>query len=161
MSNGGGAKLVFCNIPAREPESLLGFYSALLGGDAFVKNERSPIPQYQEALTYDGIDLTITQRQDTRDVTAAYWAVPDVDRMVDQLKQQGGEVATRMKMPNGGASVLMLDPEGNFVGLIQLVEDAHEYFQVGEFGAEIEDALKRRREQLRAAVEGQIARSRT
>jgi hypothetical protein len=125
----------------------------LLGGDAFVQNVKSPIPQYQEALTGDGVDLTITQRQDTRDVTAAYWAVPNVDEMVDQLMKQGGEVATRVDTPDGGRTALMLDPEGNFFGLIQLPEDAHEYFQVGEFGAESEDELNRRREQLKAAVE--------
>jgi len=154
MSNGNAARLVFCNIPAREPKSLIGFYSALLGSDAFVQNEHSPIPQYQEALTGDGVDLTITQRQDTRDVTAVYWAVADVEGMIDQLKRQGGELVEHKDIPDGGRTAVMLDPEGNFVGLIQLAPDAHEYFQVGEFGAESEAALKRRREQLRAAVEG-------
>jgi predicted enzyme related to lactoylglutathione lyase len=152
MSNGSGAKLVFCNIPARDPKSLLGFYSALLGGGEFVLNRESPIPQYQEAITGDGVDLTITQRQDTRDVTAAYWAVPDVDKMVDQLLGQGGQVATRMTTRDNGGTALMLDPEGNFVGLIQLAEDAQKYFLVGEYGAEIQEALEHRREQLKAAV---------
>jgi predicted enzyme related to lactoylglutathione lyase len=153
MSNGSGAKLVFCNIPARQPNSLLGFYNALLGGDAFVQNEKSPVPQYQEALTGDGVDLTITQRQDTRDVTAAYWAVANLDEIVEQLMKQGGEVATRMDTPDGGRTALMLDPEGNFFGLIELPEDAHEYFQVGTFAAASKGELERRRKQLRAAVE--------
>jgi predicted enzyme related to lactoylglutathione lyase len=154
MSNGTGAQLVFCNIPAREPKSLIGFYSALLGSGAFVENEHSPIPQYQEALTGDGVDLTITQRQDTRDVTAVYWAVSDVEAMIDQLKKAGGELVEHKDTPDGGRTAVMLDPEGNFVGLLQLARDAQEYFQVGEFGAEFEDELERRREQLRAAVEG-------
>ena len=154
MSNGGGTQLVFCNIPARDPASLVDFYSTLLGGDAFVENQQSPIPQYQEALTGDGVDLTITQRQDARDVTTAYWSVPDVDAMCEQLAGQGGEIVSPpADTPDGGRMAVVLDPGGNFVGLIQVAEHAQEYFQVGRFGAEFEDGLERRREQLKAAFE--------
>lgn len=151
MSNGSGAQLVFCNIPARDPQTLLEFYSALLGSGEFVQNQQSPIPQYQEAVTADGVDLTITQRQDTRDVTAVYWAVPKLSDMIGELQQQGGELVSQLTSSDGGESALMLDPEGNFVGLIQLAGDAHEYFLVGKFGAEADAALERRRKELHAA----------
>jgi predicted enzyme related to lactoylglutathione lyase len=156
VSNGGGAQLLFCNIPARQPQSLVGFYSTLLGaGDSFVENQQSPIPQYQEALTGDGVDLTISQRQDTRDVTTAYWSVSDIDDMIGRLTQLGGEIVTPpTDTPDGGRTAMVLDPEGNFVGLMQVPEESHEYFQLGKFGAELTDEVERRREQLRTALEG-------
>jgi predicted enzyme related to lactoylglutathione lyase len=155
VSNGGGTKILFCNIPARQPDSLVGFYGTLLGGDAFVENGQSPIPQYQEALTGDGVDLTITQRQDTRDVTTTYWSVPDVNAMVEQLTSLGGQVASPVSStPDGGQTAIVLDPEGNFVGLMQVAAQSEEYFQVGKFGDELNEEVERRREQLKAAVEG-------
>jgi predicted enzyme related to lactoylglutathione lyase len=149
------AKLVFCNVPARDADSLLPFYGALLGVDpgSFVKNAESPIPQYYEPITGDGVDITITQRNDTREVTATYWAVDDLEGAIKELQAAGGNIASGPeRMPDGGATALLLDPEGNFVGLVQLSDQGERYFRAGKFHAEFEDQLQRRREEARAGA---------
>ena len=155
MSNGTAGQLVFCNVPARDASSLLQFYATLLGIDsgAFVHNENSPIDQYETPISTSGIDLLLTQRSDNREVTTTYWAVPDINAAIDELKNQGGEVVSGpTEMPDGGTSAALLDPEGNYVGIVQLADHSHEYFQLGKFGAEDEDRVAQRRKQLRSAV---------
>jgi predicted enzyme related to lactoylglutathione lyase len=150
-----GAQLVFCNVPARDADSVLGFYGALLGIDpkAFVPNKKSPIPQYYEPITGDGVDITITQRNDTREVTATYWHVDDIRAAIKELEGAGGNVVQGPgEIPDGGYNAMMLDPEGNYVGLVQLAETQQEYFRVGKFGEEFEDNLKRRRKEARSGA---------
>lgn len=148
-----GAQLVFCNVPARDASSLLPFYGALLGIDGFIENTESPIPQYYEPITGDGVDITITQRNDTREVTATYWHVQDINGMISTLKEAGGNVVSGPdRLPDGGQTALLLDPEGNFVGLVQLGEQAQQYFRAGKFRAEFEDNLQRRREEAKAGA---------
>jgi len=150
-----GAKLVFCNVPARDARSLLPFYGKLLGIDpeSFVHNPESPIPQYYEPITGDGVDITITQRNDTREVTATYWHVPDIGDAIRSLNEVGGNVVSGPdKMPDGGQTAVLLDPDGNYVGLVQLGERAQGYFRAGEFAGEFEDQLQRRREEAQAGA---------
>jgi predicted enzyme related to lactoylglutathione lyase len=150
-----GAQLVFCNVPARSADSLLPFYGELLGIDPgdFVKNQQSPIPQYYEPITGDGVDITITQRNDTREVTVTYWAVEDIESAIERLSGVGGEVVSGpTKIPDGGVTALMLDPEGNFVGLVQLSEQGERYFRAGRFREEFADNLERRREEARSGA---------
>lgn len=147
------AKLVFCNVPARDASSLVSFYSTLIGSN-FVQNTASPIPQYQEAITGDGVDLTLTQRNDTREVTTTYWSVDDMEGAIRDLQGAGGNLIQGPdEMPDGSQNAVLLDPEGNYVGLVQFrPQDTQEYFRTGEFRAELEDHLQRRRKELRSSA---------
>lgn len=153
MSNGNGSRLIFCNVPARDTSSLLQFYATLLGIDTgtFVHNTHSPVDQYETPISASGIDLLITQRNENREVTTTYWAVPGIKEAIEELTERGGEVVSGpTKMPDGGATAALLDPEGNYVGLVQLADHAQEYFRLGKL--EADERLTRRRKQLRSAV---------
>jgi predicted enzyme related to lactoylglutathione lyase len=154
VSNGNGSQLVFCNVPARDTSALVPFYATLLGVDigSFVHNKHSPIDQYETAISASGIDLLVTQRNEDREVTTTYWAVRDIKAAIQELteKQGGHLVSGPTKMPDGGITAALLDPEGNYAGLVQLAEHAQEYFQLGKL--EDDDRLRRRRKQLRSAV---------
>ena len=153
MSNGTGSKLIFCNVPARDASALLEFYATLLGIDAgtFVHNTHSPIDQYETPISARGIDLLITKRNENQEVTTTYWAVLDIVEAIQELTERGGEVVSGpTKMPDGGLTANLLDPEGNYVGLVQLADHAREYFQIGK--VEPDDRLTQRRKQLRSAV---------
>jgi len=147
------AKLVFCNVPARDASSLVPFYSTLIGS-AFVQNTGSPIPQYQEAITGDGVDMTLTQRNDTREVTTTYWSVDDIRGAISDLQNAGAQVVQEpAEMPDGSYNAILLDPEGNYVGLVQFrPEDTQQYFRIGKFFDEFADQLQRRREELRSSA---------
>lgn len=151
-----GAQLVFCNVPARSADSLLPFYGALLGIDPgdFVQNQESPIPQYYEPITGDGVDITITQRNDTREVTVTYWSVEDIQDAINSLSEVGGEVVTGpTEMPDGGQTALLLDPEGNFVGLVQLSDQGKQYFRAGkEHREKSKESLKQRRKEAKSGA---------
>jgi predicted enzyme related to lactoylglutathione lyase len=149
----GTAQLVFCNVPTRDAGSLLQFYATLLGIDpgAFVHNTNSPIDQYQTPITGNsGIDLLITQRNDNREVTTTYWSVPDLAAAIQELTSQGGVQVEEGQASDGSKSAVLLDPEGNYIGLVQLAQHAEEYFRLGR--VEGDDQLARRRKQLRSAV---------
>jgi predicted enzyme related to lactoylglutathione lyase len=153
VSNGNGSRLIFCNVPARDTGSLLQFYATLLGidADAFVHNKHSPIDQYETPISASGIDLLITQRNENREVTTTYWAVSSIKEAIQELTERGGEVVSGpTKMPDGGATAALLDPEGNYVGLVEVADHAQEYFRLGKL--EADERLTRRRKQLRSAV---------
>jgi predicted enzyme related to lactoylglutathione lyase len=154
VSNGTGSQLVFCNVPARDTSPLLKFYATMLGIDpgTFVHNKHSPVDQYETPVTASGIDLLITRRYDNREVTTTYWAVPDIKAAIQELTEnQGGElVSGPTNMPDGSVTAALLDPEGNYVGLVQLADHAEEYFGVGTLAAD--DRRMRRRKQLRSAL---------
>jgi predicted enzyme related to lactoylglutathione lyase len=147
-------ELTFINVPARDPSSLVPFYNRLLGAE-FVQNDQSPMPQWYAPVTADGVDLTITQRSDARDVTAVYWGVSDINAAIEALQGQGGElISPPAPTPDGGQAALMLDPEGNPIGLLELTEQSAKYFRAGEYGAEFQEALERRREEAQAGAKG-------
>jgi predicted enzyme related to lactoylglutathione lyase len=154
VSNGFQSQLVFCNVPARDAGALVPFYSTLLDVDtsAFVHNGESPIDQYETPITGSGIDLLVSLRNEDREVTTTYWAVSDIRAAIQQLTESEGGVlvAGPTEMPDGGTTAALLDPEGNYVGLVQLAGHAKKYFRFGEVHRD--ERLRRRRKQLRAAV---------
>jgi predicted enzyme related to lactoylglutathione lyase len=134
------AKLIMCNAPSKNFEKARRFYSALLGSDDFVRGPTREVETYNRPLSSDGIDLSITQRYDDREGFTCYFAVNNLDQTLEELRELGGTIEvkpTRLPSPDGksviGAMAVMLDPDGNHVGLIQLDRLAHGHFRWGEY----------------------------
>lgn len=134
------AKLVICNVPSTNFEKARRFYSALFGSDDFVRGPNRKVESYNRPLSPDGIDLSITQRYDDREGFTCYFAVNNLGNAIEMLREAGGTVVTeptRIPAPDGralmGTMAVMLDPDGNHVGLIQLDKRAHGHFRLGVY----------------------------
>lgn len=153
------AKLIMCNVPTSNSAGARKFYNALLGGDDFVRNLNDKIESYSRPISPDGIDLTISPRVDDREGLMCYFGVADLQAAIETLKKLGGTVVVqpldvnvsgspkalefyrRQNERRGeavasnkvGRMAIMLDPDGNYVGLMQLEESAKRYFRVGKF----------------------------
>ncbi len=160
------AKLMLVNVPTTDFERSLPFYAALLGVEQFVENKHAVVQQYYTPLGSDGSDLAVTAKQEARETTVAYFAVDDLQGTVERLKRAGGEVVlppTEMpeegkregdvdfgnadldRPPDFGALVMMVDPDGNYVGLVQLAPEPARYFGLTD---EHEKQLAERREEV-------------
>lgn len=134
------AKLVICNVPSTNFGQARRFYSALFGSDDFVRGPNREVESYNRPLSPDGIDLSITQRYDDREGFTCYFAVKDLAQAVEMLQEAGGRLVTEptpVPEPDGrgkmGLMAVMLDPDGNHVGLIELNTRAHGHFRLGRF----------------------------
>jgi len=155
------SKLVICNVPTVNSDAALRFYEALLGSDRFARRS-SRNETYFHPLSPDGIDLTVTQRMDDREQWTCYFAVENLDQATAELRQLGGEMLfdpievaplERFKgaRPAGRFTVL-LDPDRNPVGLIELSPTGREYYRAGDFQQPLAD------DQL-SALEAEVQRS--
>lgn len=165
------AKVVLINVPTTDFQRSLKFYSTLLGVDAsrFVHNERSAVEQYYLPVSADGIDLTITDKQDSRETTITYYAVDNLEETMQALLDGGGIVAmdpvplprrgsgevmaaadarVRRRPPTQrppGRTALIVDPDGNYLGLLELADDAAQaYFLLGDYRQQVQDLLEQR-----------------
>ncbi len=151
------ASLILCNVPTSNSEAAQRFYGALIGVDRFARALNDRVESYFAPLSRDGIDLTITQRFDDNERLTCYFAVDDLAESVGQLSELGGRVvvepravaigpdrakrfyqefAKREGLEVGdsiGTMAVMLDPDGNHVGLMQLEEHAKVHFRVGRY----------------------------
>lgn len=149
------ASLIICNIPAHRTEASRRFWGSLLGIDEFARGLNPGVESYFAPISEDGIDLNITQRFDELEGVALYFAVENLDETVLELEGLGGERKTEVltvkigpdeakrayeedakaagfKVGDSiGTMVVMLDPDRNTVGLIQLEEHARPHFRVG------------------------------
>lgn len=139
MANGTlNSKLVICNIPTTNSEAARKFYGTLLGSDAF-----APAPNdadsYFQPISPDGIDLTITRRYDDNESWTCYFAVDSLDRAIEELSGLGGKIVHEPATVAGakgerevGRFAVMLDPDQNHVGLMEVQdEEAQSYFGLG------------------------------
>lgn len=166
-------QLVTVNVPTTDFTRALPFYAALLGidTDSFIYNYDASVVQYYTSLTADGVDLTITDKQDTRETTVTYYAVDDLASMVSALEDLGGGLAVpQTDMPEDdtsrtpeekraaqpregdpkessdfGSFAMMVDPDGNYIALVQLGPSASEHFNVSD---DHEKRLQARREEV-------------
>ena len=151
-------KLVFYDVPATNLANTRKFYAALLGTEL----ADIPNPKEKGAfhpLSADGLELTIHPRrkQDPPDIPTAYFAVADLAAAMKQLTAAGGKEAYPphdIPLPTGdalkkyrleakkagqevgkriGQGAVMLDPDKNPVGLVQLEGHAAFYFRAGAF----------------------------
>jgi predicted enzyme related to lactoylglutathione lyase len=137
------AKLVICSIPTTNSAAAQQFYNTLLGGEDFARTLNGQIESYYRPISKDGLTLTITARQNDRESLTCFFAVDDLAETVEQLKAAGGEVvvtATPLAVSapesateafaevvkgqqapsTAGEFVGMIDPDGNYLGLMQL-----------------------------------------
>lgn len=137
------AKLVICSVPTKNSAAAQQFYNTLLGGQDFGRSLNDKIESYYRPISQDGLTLSIAARQNEREPITCFFAVDNLNETVQQLVAAGGTVVVNstaldvsgppqaistfqegIKAPASSTStgnfVTMLDPDGNYLGLIQL-----------------------------------------
>lgn len=151
------SKLVLCNVPSVDSPAARRFYGALLGED-FARAPNPEVESYFTLLSRDGVDLTITYRQSDEERLTCYFAVENLEESLEELRQLGGEVVVQPKdvavdpdrapgagkqksggRPRVGRMAVLLDPDKNHVGLMEIAPDAHRHFKWGQFHEGIDD----------------------
>ena len=158
------SKLILCNVPTVNNDAARRFYSALIGED-LARGLNPQVESYFAPLSRDGVDLTITQRFDDSERLTCYFAVDNLDQAIGELEGLGGEIVipprdvelgpqeardfyVREKKKKGqdvrdpgkvGRMAVMLDPDRNHVGLMQLAEHAQPHFKVGRYQEGLDD----------------------
>jgi predicted enzyme related to lactoylglutathione lyase len=159
------ASLVLCNVPTTDSESARKFYASLLGLDAeeFARGLNDRVDSYFVPLSEDGIDLSITNRFRDDERLTCYFAVDDLDATLAELGQgaakvvveprpvhvadQGKRTIAAAAVREGleglrasdsmGRMAVVLDPDGNHVGLMELAAVAQKHFKTGRFATPI------------------------
>jgi len=167
------SQLVLCNVPSVNMGAATRFYGALLGGD-FAPGLNDEVESYFRPISRDGIDMTVTQRFDDQERMTCYFAVDDLDAAIRELQELGGELQVpprpvslskrarryREDAERGGLRVgervgtmaVLLDPDRNHVGLIQLEEHAQRHFKAGKHAEALTDEQDKEFEEARAAA---------
>jgi predicted enzyme related to lactoylglutathione lyase len=139
------AKLVICNVPTKNSAAARKFYDTLFGGNDFARSLNDKIESYYRPISQDGLTLAVGARQEPREPITCYFAVDDLDTTVHELEAVGGKVVVKSTpMPISGPPAAikifddankakgvqsshvaghmatMLDPDGNYIGLLQL-----------------------------------------
>lgn len=154
------ASLILCNVPTTNSKAALEFYATLLGleVDDFARGQNPDVESYFVPLSNDGIDLTVTQRFDDQERLTCYFAVDDLDATLASLPSGAVKVVAPPRAvtvsPNAeraftamaterpgfrrfnntlGRMAVVLDPDGNHVGLMELQDVAKPHFRVGRF----------------------------
>jgi predicted enzyme related to lactoylglutathione lyase len=169
------ASLVLCNVPTADSIQARAFYNSLLGVGEFAPTPNEDVAEsYFAPISDDGIDLTITSRYDDSERLTCYFAVEDLNAAITELTAAGGRLAVpprtvsagseraqRLRRARGGARgsefgpsvgtmAVMLDPDGNHVGLMQIQEEAaRRHFRAGRFARPIPDSDVREFEEAR------------
>ena len=139
------AKLVICNVPTKNSGAARKFYNTLFGGQDFARSLNDKIKSFYRPINQDGLTLGIAARQNDREPITCFFAVDNLDATVRQLVAAGGKVVLnstdlpisgppqakktfddaltkRGAQPSNSAGrfVTMLDPDENYIGLMQL-----------------------------------------
>jgi predicted enzyme related to lactoylglutathione lyase len=139
------AKLVMCGVPTKNSATAQKFYNTLLGGNDFARSLNDKIESCFRPISEDGVTLSIVARQNDREPITCWFAVDNLDDTVRQLEAAGGKVVVKSTpMPvsappqakkffedavtsrgeqptaSSGNFATMLDPDQNYVGLMQL-----------------------------------------
>ncbi len=139
--------IVLCNVPTANSGAAIKFYDTLLGEPGFVPAPVKEVTSFFREISKCGLNLVITDRQDAREMITCYFAVDNLDEALRELKAAGGKEIVRptevpgpdqptgqgatknRKPPPTGRMATMLDPDGNYIGLIQLEGKAKSYFE--------------------------------
>src|SRR5437763_13798008 len=141
------AKLITCNVPTKNSAAAQKFYNTLFGGQDFARSLHDKIESHFRPIHQDGLTLSIATRHDDREPITCFFAVDNLNESVRQLVAAGGKVVVNpTPMPasappqankaaqdvqasaNLGQFVTMLDPDGNYLGLIQLDPSMQSHF---------------------------------
>jgi len=147
------AKLVVCNVPTKNTAAAQNFYNTLFGGQDFARSLYDKHESHYRPIHQDGLTLSIADRQNDREPITCFFAVDNLDAAVTQLTAAGGKVvvnATPMPVSaqpaavkafhdaqgaaqahppsTGGRFATMLDPDGNYLGLMELESSMQAHF---------------------------------
>jgi len=157
-------KLIMINVPSNNPDKARQFYEKFLGIEmATSLNDQNE--SYHAPLSQDGIDLIINPRHNAQEQITAYYAVDNLDEALRDAQQSGARVVwgpeslplaagekdeykqlVQQEFPNDGPAsdlvgrgVLLVDPDGNSVGLVQLEKHAWGHFKAGSHRQPLDD----------------------
>ena len=112
-------RVVHFEIPANEPEALVGFYTDLFGWK--FQKASIPGPEYWLCDTGSegpGINGAVMQRQDPQQPWMNYVDVPNIDEAIERATKLGATIALpKTEVPGVGAFAAIIDPQGNLCGL--------------------------------------------
>ena len=116
---------VHFEIPADDPETLMGFYGDVFGW-RFQRLSLETIPggEYIAISTRDegqpGLDGGMYKRQIPGDGPRSYISVASLDETVAKVQAAGGGIMMpRTEVPGVGWIAVITDPEGNVQGVIE------------------------------------------
>ncbi|MFZ1218234.1 MAG: hypothetical protein WAO00_03025 [Chthoniobacterales bacterium] len=177
-------KLVLINAPTRDSEKSRSFYGTLLGAE-FAHGLNPSVASWWTPLGR-GVDFNVTVRYDDRERLTPYFAVENLEAAVKELETIGGKCVVRPRdvllgpdnareaylaqlkkeghpikpdqAKTVGRMAVLLDPDLNHVGLIQLAAHAKQHFggdgnsaEVGKGEADGFEAGKKVADQLEQA----------
>ena len=156
------AKLVICSVPTKNSAAAQQFYNTLLGGADFAPTINDQINSSYRPISKDGLILTIAARQNDREPITCFFAVDNLDETVKQLEAAGGTVVVNsapvpVSAPDqvkqafadvvgqnapatAGNWVGMIDPDGNYLGLLQLDSSTERSLNAGPEGRTLSQA---------------------
>ncbi|MFN2388802.1 MAG: VOC family protein [Actinomycetota bacterium] len=110
-------RLVYLYMGSSDVERDLGFYRDLLGG-AVVWRARAFEAEVAAVALGDGPLVVLADHEPAPGVLCI-WAVDDLDRAVEQLSAAGWSGEDRRVEVPDGPCLLLSDPSGNRIGLLQ------------------------------------------
>jgi predicted enzyme related to lactoylglutathione lyase len=147
------AKLVTCTVPTKNSAAARKFYNTLFGGQDFARSLNDKFESYFRPISQDGVTLSIAARSNDREPITCFFAVDNLDAAVSELVAAGGKlVVNPTALPVSGPPeavktfqdsltvkkvqptntlgrfATMLDPDANYLGLIQLDDSMQTYF---------------------------------
>ena len=147
------AKLVICHVPTKNTAAAQKFYNTLFGGQDSARSLYDKHESHYRPIDQDGLTMSIADRQNDREPITCYFAVDNLDATVSQLTAAGGKVvvsatpmpvsgppsavkvfhdaqaATHAQAPTtAGRFATMLDPDGNYLGLMELESSLQAHF---------------------------------
>jgi predicted enzyme related to lactoylglutathione lyase len=152
------AKLIQLNVPSTNYRKSRTFYGTLFGDLDFAQSITEQVEAHHQPISSDGIQLTITPRQAEHETITAYFAVDDLNGTLSKLEHAGGVVVREpftLHIASGvfkdyetqvlknhpeikaltddiGRAAIILDPDGNLIGLTELRPQAHWLFKYGQ-----------------------------
>jgi predicted enzyme related to lactoylglutathione lyase len=145
------AKLIACNVPTKNSAAARAFYDTLFGGQDFARSLNDKTESYFRPISQDGVTLSIATRWNDQEPITCIFAVDNLAETVQQLVAAGGKVVVNpTPMPISGSPqavkvfqeaitagqpsntmgnfATMLDPDGNYLGLMQLDNSMQPHF---------------------------------
>ncbi len=121
------SRVVHFEIPADDPERLIGFLEKVFGWR--IQKWDGPVDYWLVMTGHDGedekggepgIDGGVNRRGDGNPMVVNTIDVDDLDAVLEEIAEFGGEiVAPKMPVPTVGWMAYFKDPEGNVHGLMQ------------------------------------------
>ena len=114
-------KIIHFEIPAKDPEKAMKFYSEALGWE-FNKWE-GPIPYWftkSGTKSAPGIEGAIAKKEAEDDIVVNTIGVTNIDEIIKKIKKHGGIIANpKHAIPGEGWIAYFKDPDGNLFGIME------------------------------------------